>query len=209
MPEDPYRRVAAIYDKLFEPMNQRLRVLGFRMSLPPRGGCVLDVGCGTGTHLEMYKKFNCRLCGIDTSAAMLGRAQARLGTDADLRLADATEMPYENELFDLVICMLALHEMDDDVRTGVLGEIRRVLRLDGHAMLIDFHAGAPRPIRGWLSKLVILASEVAAGRKHFRNYRQFMSIRGLPTLVERGRFEIDKARIVGGDTMALYLVHPT
>lgn len=206
MTEDPYRRVAGIYDRLFERMNKGLRILGFRMFIPPRGGSVLDVGCGTGTHLEMYKKFNCHLYGIDTSDAMLERARNRLGAEADLRLVDAAQMPFESGLFDLVICMLALHEMDDEVRTSVLGEIKRVLKSDGRALLIDFHAGTPSPVRGWLSKLVILLSEVAAGRRHFSCYRHFMAIGGLPSLIERGQFEIEKTRVVGENTLALYLV---
>jgi ubiquinone/menaquinone biosynthesis C-methylase UbiE len=204
--EDPYRRVAGIYDRLFEPMNKGLRILGFRMFIPPKGGSVLDVGCGTGVHLEMYRKFKCNLYGIDTSASTLERARTRLGADADLRLADATHMPFEAGFFDLVLCMLALHEMNDDVRTGVLVEIGRVLKADGRALLIDFHAGPPRPLRGWLSKLVILLSEVVAGRRHFGCYRHFMSIGGLPTLIERGQFEIEKTRVVGENTLALYLV---
>jgi ubiquinone/menaquinone biosynthesis C-methylase UbiE len=206
---DPYRRVAGVYDRLFEPMNRGLRLIGYRMYLPPRGGTVLDVGCGTGSHLQLYQRLGCRLHGIDTSAAMLERARERLGESADLRLGDARHMPYEDGSFDLVLCMLALHEMNDDVRTGVLAEIRRVLGADGRALLIDFHAGKPRPFRGWLPKFVIVLSEVAAGRRHFACYRHFMSFGGLPTLIARGHFEIENSRIVGENTLALYLVRAT
>jgi ubiquinone/menaquinone biosynthesis C-methylase UbiE len=205
MTNDAYRRVAGIYDQLFEPMNSGLRVLGFRMFLPPHGGSILDVGCGTGVHLEMYRKFDCRLFGIDTSPAMLEIARTRLGEMADLRQADATAMPYETDFFDLVLCMLVLHEMEDDVRSKVIEEIKRVVKPDGRILLIDFHAGSPRPIRGWLSKLIILISEIAAGRRHFRSYRHFMSIGGLPALIERSRMVIEKEKIVGDDTLALYL----
>lgn len=208
MNNDPYRRVAGIYDRLFEPLNQGLRVLGFRMFLPKRGARVLDVGCGTGTHLEMYRKFGCELYGIDTSAAMVARAKARLGPDADLRLVDATDMPFDGGFFDLVLSMLALHEMEDDMRTAVLSEIGRVLKPDGRALFIDFHAGKPTLFRGWPSKLVIVLSEIAAGRRHFTNYRHFMSIGGLPALIERGAFDIEKTKIVGENTLALYLVRP-
>ncbi len=208
MTKDSYSRVASIYDKLFEPMNRGLRILGFRMFLPPRGGSILDIGCGTGIHLEMYRKYNCDLYGIDTSPSMLELAKARLGENADLRLADATNMPYKAEYFDLVICMLALHEMDESVRDAVLAQTERVLKKDGHVLLIDFHAGRPRPLKGWLSKLVILISEIAAGSRHFRNYRHFMSIGGLPAIIEKSQFVIEKERIVGENTMALYLVRP-
>lgn len=203
---DPYRRVAGLYDRLFEPINHGLRVLGIRLFVPPRGGTVLDIGCGTGIHLEMYQRFGCRLYGIDTSPAMLDLAKARLGQGADLRLADATEMPFPAAFFDLAICMLALHEMDKEDRFAVMREIKRVIKRDGRILLIDFHTGRPRPLKGWWSKIIILVSEVAAGRRHFRNYRHFMSIGGLPYLVEQSDLSIDKERVVGDDTLALYLL---
>lgn len=208
MNDDPYRRVASIYDRIFEPMNRGLRVLGFRMFLPPRGGPILDVGCGTGVHLEMYRKFKCRLYGIDTSSSMLEIARARLGDEADLREADATKLPYDPGLFDLVLCMLALHEMDEPVRILVLEEMKRVVKKDGRILLIDFHAGRPRPIRGWFLKAFILFSEIAAGRRHFRNYRHFMSIGGLPALIEGVQLKVEKQRVVGDGNMALYLLRP-
>jgi ubiquinone/menaquinone biosynthesis C-methylase UbiE len=208
MTKDPYKRVSGFYDRLFEPMNRGLRVLGIRMFIPQQGGAVLDVGCGTGIHLEMYQRYECRLFGVDTSASMLELAKVRLGEGADLRLADAAQIPYESAFFDLVICMLALHEMDEHVHSTVLGEITRVIKHDGRVLLIDFHAGKPRPLKGWLSKLVILLSEFAAGRRHFRNYRQFMSIGALPALIDDSQLVIEKEKIVGDDTLAVYLLRP-
>jgi ubiquinone/menaquinone biosynthesis C-methylase UbiE len=202
---DPYRNFAGIYDRLFEPINKGLRVLGFRLFPPPRGGSVLDVGCGTGVHLEMYRKYDCQLFGIDTSASMLQQARARLGEGADLREANAAHMPFEGGKFDLVIAMLVLHEMEDTLRTQVLSEMKRVVKTDGRILLIDFHAGKPRPWRGWWSKFVILCSEVAAGRRHFRNYRHFIAIGGIPALIERSRLDLEKSKVVGDDTMGLYL----
>ena len=206
MNKDPYKRVTGFYDRLFEPMNRGLRVLGLRMFLPQQAGAVLDVGCGTGIHLEMYQRYGCNLYGIDTSPSMLELARTRLGERAELRLADATQLPYEAGFFDLVLCMLVLHEMDEQVRSTVIGELTRVIKPDGHILLIDFHAGRPRPLKGWFSKLVILLSEVAAGRRHFRNYRHFISIGGLPALIDKSHLEIKKERIVGDSTLALYLL---
>jgi len=206
MNKDPYERTAGLYDRFFESMNKGLRVLGIRMFIPPRGGSILDVGCGTGAHLEIYQRYGGSLHGMDTSPAMLKLARERLGENAELILGDAVNMPYEAASFNLILCMLVLHEMDDEVRTGVLNEMRRVVKADGRVLLIDYHAGKPRPIKGWYNKMVILFAEIAAGRRHFRNYRHFMSIGGLPSLVERSQFEIEKSKIIGEDTLALYLI---
>jgi len=204
--EDPYRRVAGIYDRLFEPLNRGLRLLGVRMFPPEQGMRVLDVGCGTGVHLDIYRRSRCKLYGIDTSPSMLDAARTRLGEDAELHLGDAAKMPYENGTFDLVLCMLVLHEMDQPTRTSVIAEMKRVLKADGHILFIDFHTGPARPLKGWLTKPIIFLSEVAAGRRHFRNYRHFMSIRGLPTLIEESQLMEKQRKVVAGGTLALHLV---
>ena len=207
MTEDPYRRIAAYYDRLFERMNRGLRLLGLRMLLPKEGMSVLDVGCGTGAHLDIYRRYKCELHGIDTSLSMLGMADLKLAGEADLRLGDATDMPYEDAAFDLVISMLILHEMDDPTRMGTLNEMKRVLKQNGHILLIDFHPGPIQPFRGWLTKTVILLSELAAGRRHFRNYQHFMATKGLPTLINRSSLKVVNEKVVSGGALALFLLN--
>lgn len=208
MNNDPYKHVAAIYDRIFEPMNKGLRFMGLRMFTPSRDSSILDIGCGTGLHLEMYRNFGCSLYGIDTSPSMLEKAEARLGKNVDLRKADATEIPFNSDFFDLVLCMLVLHEMDDNIRYKVLKEMHRVVKQNGRVLVIDFHAGKARIPLGSLFKTIIYISEFAAGSRHFRNYRQFMSSGGLPTLIDRSQMKIEKKKITDNGTMALYLVVP-
>jgi ubiquinone/menaquinone biosynthesis C-methylase UbiE len=203
---DPYRNFARFYDRLFEPLNRSLRLLGLKMFPPVEGMRVLDAGCGTGAHLEIYRQTGCALFGIDTSPSMLKIARMRLGGKADLHMGNAAEMPYRDETFDLAISMLTLHEMAHSIRKGVIREINRVLKENGRILLIDFHPGPIQPIQGWLTKPIILLAEMAAGRKHFRNYRHFMSIKGLPTLVGQNLWKIEKQKIVGGGTLALFLL---
>ena len=205
MNEDPYRRFAGIYDRIFEPLNRRLRSLGVRMFPPEQNMKVLDVGCGTGVHLDIYRRCGCELYGIDNSPSMLDVARKRLGEKAELRLGNATEMPYERNTFDLIVCMLVLHEMDQRMRMAVIAEMKRVLKTEGRILLIDFHAGRAHPPKGWLNKPIIFLSEVAAGRRHFRNYRHFMSIRGLPGLMEESRLTAEQQKVVAGGTLALYV----
>jgi ubiquinone/menaquinone biosynthesis C-methylase UbiE len=206
MQDDPYRRVAGIYDKIFEPLNRGLREVGIRMYPLKPGQKILDVGCGTGVYLDLYRKYGCALYGVDTSRSMLDVAKARLGEDAELRLSDAKKIPYENDTFDLVLCMLVLHEIDPTTRMSVITEMMRVLKTDGRILLIDFHAGPARPLKGWLTKFVIYFSEIAAGRTHFRNYRHFISIYGLPTLIKDSRLSEVQRKVVAGGTLALHLV---
>lgn len=194
-----------MYDRLFESMNKGLRLVGIRMFRPAKGMNILDVGCGTGTHLELYQRYECSLYGLDISPSMLEVAQKRMGDTAKLDLSNATEMPYEDNKFDLIITMLTLHEMPPATRSAAITEMRRVLKEDGRILLIDFNPGPIQPLQGWISKIIILLSEWAAGAEHFRNYRHFMANGGLSTLATQHDLRAEKQRILAGGTFAIYL----
>jgi ubiquinone/menaquinone biosynthesis C-methylase UbiE len=206
MPNDAYGHLAPVFDLLFEPMNRGLRLIGRSMFPPNEGMRILDVGCGTGAHLQLYRKYNCALFGIDTSESMLRLARKKLNGTADLRLADACEMPFESSSFDLVISMLMLHEMDEEIRPRAIDEMKRVVKKDGRILLIDFHTGPYLFFKGWLTKAIIVISEIIAGRRHFRNYRHFMSIRGLAPLVGSSGLVVDLEKVVGGGGLVLALL---
>jgi ubiquinone/menaquinone biosynthesis C-methylase UbiE len=205
MPRDPYRYSAAWYDALFEPMNKGLRLLGLRMFRPRAGMAVLDIGCGTGSHLELYKRFRCDVHGIDPSPAMLAVARRKLGDSAALHLGDASNMPYDDRSFDLVVCMLTLHEMRPTTRSSTMEEMKRVVRNQGRMLLIDYHPGPIRGLSGWRTKAIILLAEVGAGRRHFSNYRHFLRNQALPALVAEHGLAVEVERIVGGGALALLL----
>lgn len=69
---------------------------------------VLDLGCGTGAGtLFLAREFpTASIRGVDLSAEMIGRAQAKIGLDPDARVsfkvADASKLPYGEDSFDLV-----------------------------------------------------------------------------------------------------------
>lgn len=68
----------------------------------------LDLGTGLGdAALLIAREFpQARVRGVDLSAEMIRRAQARIGLDPEgrvaFRVADAAELPYEDDSFDLV-----------------------------------------------------------------------------------------------------------
>ena len=203
---DPYKRVAKFYDALFEPLNKGLRAIGMKMYPAEEGILVLDVGCGTGIHLERYQKAGCRVHGIDLSPSMLEIARDRLGAGVNLHLGDASKMPYPDGNFDLIIMSTVLHEMPPTVRSAVIDESKRTLKDDDRLLLIDFHPGPVKPIKGWINKTVITVAEVAAGGEHFRNYRHFIKNKGLPALISAHGLSVAQEKIVGGGSMAIFLL---
>lgn len=204
--KDQYRNIAKWYDRIFEPLNSGLRNIGLKMYPVNEGISVLDIGFGTGAHLRLYQKEKCNIYGIDLSAAMINVARKKLGEEANLSLGSATDMEFEDDQFDLILCSTVLHEMLQKVREDVLGEAKRVLKSDGRILLIDFHPGPIKKLKGVYSKIIITISEILAGREHFRNYRHFMKKGGLIDLIDSVGFKIEDQKIVSGGNFGIFLL---
>lgn len=206
MKDDPYKQSAKKYDSFVEPFNRALRKIGMKLYPPVAGIKVLDVGCGTGTTLNLYQKAGCNIFGIDSSPEMLSIARNKLNSQAELLLGNAAKMEYSNETFDLIISMLTLHEMPQNVRSNVLCEMIRVLKREGRILIIDFHPGSIQFPKGWMYKAVIYFFELMAGLEHFRNFRKFMTINGIPGLIEIRKLTMENVKIVGGGNLGIYVL---
>ena len=206
MRKDPYQKYAARYDTFVEPFNTALRRIGLKMFPPKEGMLVLNSGCGTGTSLRLYQNAGCRVFGIDVSPSMLAVARNKLGRRADLRIGNASQMPYPDGIFDLVVAMFMLHEMSGKIRPLVMREKVRILKPDGRILLIDYRIGRMDFPVGWFYKSIILFFEIAAGREHFKNYRDFMAKNGLAGLIDAQNLIIEKKKIVSGGNIGLYLL---
>jgi len=73
------------------------------------GKQVLDVGCGAGvTPCFLARKYGCRVVGVDILDAMVERSNERAKREGvldkvEFRVADAQDLPFEDDLFDAVI----------------------------------------------------------------------------------------------------------
>lgn len=180
---DPYRRFAGWYDKLFEPFLKNLRAEADKILLPGANKRVLDVGCGTGSHLGRYARAGVTAFGLDRSPSMLTRAAKKLGGRLGLARGDGGRMPYRSGAFDLVLMAMVLHEMAPTTRSAVLDEARRVLVDDGLLLIMDYAWRPSRSKVGRMLRWLSFSAEFIAGSTHYKNYRQFMSSGGLESLV--------------------------
>ena len=206
MGKDPYKKIAKTYDRYVEPSVAVIRQIGITMYNPKDGMHVLDVGCGTGTNLLLYHEAGCNVFGIDLSPAMVGVAQKKLGDRAEIRIGDASKMPYSDDSFDLVTGVFTLHEMPNQIRPAVIDEMTRVVKHGGRILLIDYHLGSIRFPKGWMYKAIILLFEIMAGREHFRNYRDFLSRNCLPNLISTKKLKVLNEKIISGGNIALFLL---
>ena len=206
MSDEAYGRVARWYDLLFDRVLGNLRSIGMNMVPLREGMAVLDVGCGTGAHLAHYGGRGCVMYGIDPSPAMLEVAQDRLGDAAHLSLGDASRTPYPDNSFDLVTVSMVLHELDPSVRTSVMNEIKRCLKSEGNLLVIDYHAGPARSLKGRLYRAVIFVVERLAGRRHYQGFRDFIGTGGMPHLAGEHHLDIVKEKVVGGGNFGVFLL---
>jgi len=207
MSSDAYAGIARYYDRLLEPVNAPLRAAGLRMHPPTEGMTVLDVGCGTGAHLEAYVDAGATCTGIDASPAMLGQARARLGDRAELIHGDASGMPFDDGSFDLIFTSLFLHELEPDIRDSVLGEIVRVVHHDGRILIIDYRNGSLR-LKGKVWRTFATIAERIAGADHYRNWRTFLRFGGVEAMLPSGA-AITTSKIVAGGNLVISLVEKT
>lgn len=125
---------------------------------------VLDVGCGTGSHLiETAMQFGSgvQLYGIEPSAEMVDHARKKAksaGVAMTVVQGSADELSYPDESFDVVFCTLVLHHLPESMREQAIREMRRVLRSGGRLVIVEVQK--PTKIRGLVSLISILHGHV-------------------------------------------------
>src|SRR5438105_242759 len=97
---------------------------------------ILDLATGTGDlALALQKKLpDAEVTGVDFLPEMLELAQ-RKGVRQTI-LADAMKLPFPNDSFDCVTIAFGLRNMENC--RGALAEMARVLRRDGHLLVLEF-----------------------------------------------------------------------
>lgn len=90
----------------------------------------LDVACGSGLAANTAFRRGANVSGLDAAAALIDIANART-PDADFRVGDMFDLPFDDDSFDVVTSFNGIWNGCDDA----LREARRVLTDDGHVGL--------------------------------------------------------------------------
>jgi ubiquinone/menaquinone biosynthesis C-methylase UbiE len=107
-------------------------------------GAVLEVAPGPGYFaIEIARLGRFQVTGLDISHTMVEISKenaAAAGVNIEFRLGDATEMPFADGSFDLVVCQAAFKNFKRPV--SALNEVHRVLRRGGRAVIQDLRKEA-------------------------------------------------------------------
>ncbi len=176
---EEYRYTAKIYDPLLSPFIRPIRNRVIKLVKQHHYRSILDVCCGTGDQLKLLKEHGFDGEGIDISEAMLSVA-LNGKVKVDCKHQDATEMHYRETKFELVMTAFSLHEKPHNTARKIIEEMVRVTAEDGDILIVDYELSEKTST---LSKKLIYFIEWLAGGEHYRNFKAYIDLGGLPTLL--------------------------
>lgn len=152
-------------------------------------GRVLDIACGNCRQLIPFSR--CERYGIDFSPKMIDNAKKFCKTfqiKADLRVAETSSLPFEDNFFDVVLFLFSLHNLREPERKESLREMKRVMKPGGNGIisvwLKEEKGDREIPWKEGLDKIVY-------------RYYHFFGKEELEKLVSKAGFEIAKSYISG------------
>lgn len=140
--KEAYEELARSYNELIDekPHNayydrpNTLKLLG-----DVKGKMILDAACGPGKYAEILIGKGADVTGFDFSPQMIKCARERNGNSGTFFEQDLSRpfAPIEKDSFDIVLCALAMHYVEDWQLT--IREFRRVLKENGRLVISIEH----------------------------------------------------------------------
>lgn len=128
------------YDALpwFDPEPSPSVVRAVQGGFLPRGGKVLDVGCGAGSNVLYLARHGYASHGVDLSPGAIQAAQERAGAErlrVDVRVGDALDLAFPRAAFDAVTDHGCFHTLPIGRRGDYARELARIVRPGGGFVL--------------------------------------------------------------------------
>lgn len=139
--------IARWYAKTTRKDLTEFKALARRMAeeLPPDAR-VLEVAPGPGYFsIELAKLGKHHITGLDISKTFveIARKNAQVeGVQVDFQQGNASQMPFDDKTFDLIVCRAAFKNFTEPVEA--LKEMRRLLKPGGKAVIIDLGKDTPK-----------------------------------------------------------------
>ncbi|MCL1463547.1 bifunctional 2-polyprenyl-6-hydroxyphenol methylase/3-demethylubiquinol 3-O-methyltransferase UbiG [Argonema galeatum] len=145
----------------------------------------LDVGCGGGFSCEFMADRGVEVSGIDRSAKCIEKAQehaVKRGIKIDYKYGLAEEMPYEDNTFDVVVCVDVLEHIAD--LNKVISEINRILKPNG----LFFFDTINRNFKSKFVMIWLMENILREIKQGVHDWRKFIKPEELTDLMEERSF---------------------
>jgi len=113
---------------------------------------VLEVGVGAGTDFCQWVKAGCIATGIDLTNEAVKNTASKLASEKlykyELRVADVENLPFKDEIFDLVYSWGVIHHTTNMEKA--LEEVCRVTKRNGEIKLMLYNSGSVLAYLAWL-----------------------------------------------------------
>jgi SAM-dependent methyltransferase len=127
---------------------------------------ILDLGCGTGELAQEFLKAGYSYVGIDIEPERIEYAQ-KTHRKGKFHVMDASHLLYPDGYFDQILVTGVLHHLSDEAVRSIVGEMKRVMRPGGRALVMEDIA-----LRGSLNLLGALVHLADEG-SHIRRPKQY------------------------------------
>jgi ubiquinone/menaquinone biosynthesis C-methylase UbiE len=155
----------------------------------------LDIGCGTGWavgYAANLVKEGGEAYGIDIAPKMVERAieNTRELKNVHFYQANAEELPFEDNFFDVIICTNSFHHYLKPLQ--VLAEMRRVLKPDGKIFILDITTD------GFIAKMMDRRN-----RKREPEHVKYYSTREFKSFFAEAKLKYIKSKLIVPIMMAM------
>ena len=98
---------------------------------------VLDAGCGIGKHIKLLANTAKEISGVDFDKNVVEEAKKNLSIFKNVKIffENAKKLHFKNNIFDFVICMGNSFGDFGENTSGVLKEMKRVIKPDGKIII--------------------------------------------------------------------------
>jgi SAM-dependent methyltransferase len=174
------------YDKFIAPNQDRLFAQIINLIEP--NSKIIDVGCGTGRFSFTVRDKCNSVLGIDLSKRNIDRANLLLSKKPKVNISFQHKSVNEiisngKDHFDYAVLTYVIHEVNEEDRIKLLKKISQVA---DKIIIGDYLFPQPNGFWKGLNEIV----EFAAGKEHYRNYKNFIFNGGIQELADKAELKI-------------------
>ena len=168
---DVYYGQNLVYET-FANSEDHLRLIEKHIKPYIKDKIVLDVGCGTGKYIKIFEKDTREIVGLDKSLFQIRTAQQSIA--AKFVCADASEMPFEDNYFDVVFSAWTLCTINSlEIRERAFAEIERVTKPGGKIIIVCDDLGGE-----FKEMFIDKLADTNQVTKHKNSYSNYLSQKG-------------------------------